>query len=260
VSTEPAPISRDTLAGAFEQSADHYERGRPGYPADAVAVLAGELGIGPGSRVLDLAAGTGKLSRQLIALGAEVVAVEPLPAMRAELHRILPDVELLAGAAEAIPLPDASVDVVTVAQAFHWFDYPAALAEIARVLRPGGGLAAMWNEADEAEPETKRLFTAVRTVGNRPDTIEVDWRAVFDDSARFEPARRARFRWRDSVVHADLLAAIASRSYVSVLEPAPKQAFLADMAAHIAELPEPFELPYVTEVYWCRTPARIASS
>lgn len=253
-------VDRELLATAFERSAASYERGRPGYPPDAVALLARELGIAPGTRVLDLACGTGKLTRQLLETGASVVGVEPLPAMRAEFAAVLPAVEVLDGSAEAIPLPDASVDVVTVAQAFHWFDPPRALGEIARVLRPGGGLAAIWNEADERDPVTKRLFTAVRKVGNRPDTVEVDWRAVFDDSARFEPARRGRYRWVDSITHADLLATVDSRSYVSVLEPAHKAEYLAGIAAVIAELPEPFALPYVTEVYWCRRTALTPSS
>ncbi len=249
-------VDRDLLAAAFESSAASYERGRPGYPAEAVALLARELGIGPGARVLDLACGTGKLTRQLLESGASVIGMEPLPAMRAEFAVVLPDVELLDGSAEAIGLPDASIDVVTVAQAFHWFDPPKALAEIARVLRPGGGLAALWNEADERDPATKHLFTAVRKVGNRPDTVEVDWRAVFDDSDRFEPARRGRYRWVDHVSHADLLATVESRSYVSVLEPDHRASYLAGIAAHIAELPEPFALPYFTEVFWCRKPAR----
>ncbi len=137
---------------SFETVAEQYERNRPPYADEAVAWVAERLGIVPGSRVLDLAAGTGKLTRQLLALGAEVVAVEPGDEMRAVLERVLPDVEALAGVAEAIPLPDASVDAVAVGQAFHWFDHDAALAEIRRVLRPGGGLGLLWNRWDEADP------------------------------------------------------------------------------------------------------------
>ena len=119
---------------AFADVAGAYERARPGYPEEAVRWLAGPQPLD----VVDLGAGTGKLTRALIALGHRVVAVEPLDEMRAELEVALPGARALAGSAEAIPLPDASKDVVTSAQAFHWFDHDAALPEIARVLRPGG--------------------------------------------------------------------------------------------------------------------------
>jgi ubiquinone/menaquinone biosynthesis C-methylase UbiE len=124
-------------ARGFEQAADAYERARPTYPQAAVAWLCERLAVRRGRRVLDLAAGTGKLTRSLVAAGADVVAVEPIAAMR---ERLPPEVEALDGTAEAIPLPGASVDAVTVAQAFHWFDAEPALAEIHRVLRPGGTL------------------------------------------------------------------------------------------------------------------------
>jgi ubiquinone/menaquinone biosynthesis C-methylase UbiE len=110
---------RATSFGAF---AEEYDRARPSYPDEAVSWLADRLGIGPGRDVLDLGAGTGKLTQQVAALGARVVAVEPLDTMRAQLERAVPGVEVLAGAAEAIPLADSCVDVVTCGQAFHWFD------------------------------------------------------------------------------------------------------------------------------------------
>src|SRR5690606_25154234 len=130
----------DAAAEGFGRGAEAYESARPSYPPDAVGEIATVCDVGPGRRVLDLAAGTGKLTRLLVPTGAEVVAVEPVAEMRAVLSAVLPGVEALDGTAEAIPLPDASVDAVTVAQAFHWFDPPVALAEIARVLRPGGTL------------------------------------------------------------------------------------------------------------------------
>ena len=250
MSERPA-VDRDVLAAAFERTAASYERGRPGYPADAVEMLVAEFGLA-GARVLDLAAGTGKFSRVLLDHGAEVVAVEPLAAMREQFAAVVSSAEVLEGTAEVIPLPDESVDAVTVAQAFHWFRAPEALAEIARVLRPGGGLVLLWNEAYERDALTKRLFDAVRTVGNRPETIEVDWRIVVDESGWFEPMRRGRYRWTDTVSHHDLLASVESRSYVSVLEPEPRRSFLEGLAELLIEYPEPFPLPYVTEVYWCR--------
>ncbi len=139
----------EAAAVGFERGADDYVAARPGYPAGVVDLLAADLGLGPGADVLDLAAGTGKLTVDLVARGARVVAVEPVVAMRERLLRDVAGIEVRDGTAEALPLEDASVDLVTVAQAFHWFDAPAALAEIRRVLRPGGGLALIWNVRDE---------------------------------------------------------------------------------------------------------------
>ena len=250
--TEPVAVDHEQLRTSFGTAASSYERGRPAYPDDALDHALADLGVGRGSVVLDLAAGTGKLTRQLIDRGVDVVAVEPLEAMRAVLAESVPEARVIPGAAEAIPVDDASVDAVTVGQAFHWFDRAAALSEIARVLRPSGGLLAVWNEADERDANAKRLFTEMRTVGNRPETIEIDWRAVFDDSGRFEPARRARFRWVQELTKAAIPAMVESRSYVAVLEPAARVALLDRIAALIEPWSDPVRLPYITEVYWCR--------
>src|SRR5688572_14697263 len=131
----------DVAARGFGAGAAAYEAARPGYPDQAIDLLATEVGIGADTDVCDLAAGTGKLTRRLIELGARVTAIEPVDAMRGQAKVAVPKATHLEGTAEAIPLPDASIDVVTVAQAFHWFDSVAALREIARVLRPGGRLA-----------------------------------------------------------------------------------------------------------------------
>jgi SAM-dependent methyltransferase len=136
---------RRLAAPSFARSADAYERARPGYAPEAVAFLVERLGLGPGRVVVDLAAGTGKLARQLVPSGARVVAVEPL----AEMRSLIPaGIDVLDGTAEAIPLPDDFADAVTVAQAFHWFEAEAALREIERVLRPGGLLALVSNRRE----------------------------------------------------------------------------------------------------------------
>jgi SAM-dependent methyltransferase len=129
------------LAQHFATVADAYERGRPEYPPAAIRALSVELGLAPGAPVLDLAAGTGKLTRALLAYGLDVLAVEPLPALREVLSRRIGAARVRDGVAEQIPLADRSVAAVTVADAFHWFDQERALAEIRRVLWPGGGLA-----------------------------------------------------------------------------------------------------------------------
>jgi ubiquinone/menaquinone biosynthesis C-methylase UbiE len=170
-------VSDDRYRYSFDGVAEQYERARPLYADGAVAWIAERLAIRAGSRVLDLAAGTGKLTRQLVALGADVVAVEPGDEMRRVLERVVPEAEVLAGTAEEIPLPDASVDAVTVGQAFHWFDAERALAEIRRVLRTGGGAALLWNywdKEDELLGAVDRLLQEVRpTVDGRPDLGEV---------------------------------------------------------------------------------------
>jgi ubiquinone/menaquinone biosynthesis C-methylase UbiE len=145
-------VRHHRAASSFARTADLYERVRPTYAPAAVAYLVECLGLAPGRTVLDLGAGTGKLSRLLAASGARVVAVEPLAEMRA----LLPGgIEGLDGSAEAIPLPDRSADAVTAAQAFHWFDEDTALGEIRRVLRPDGLLAIVSNRRDERDPTTR---------------------------------------------------------------------------------------------------------
>src|SRR5579884_3065432 len=136
----------------FQAGAAAYERGRPGYPAGAIEWLCAALDLRPGRTVLDVGAGTGKLTRELVASGAEVVAVEPVPAMRAVLADVVPSARVLDGTAEALPVADQSADAITVAQAFHWFDVPRTMAEFHRVLRTGGRFALIWNRRRLDQP------------------------------------------------------------------------------------------------------------
>ena len=155
---------------SFELAAEEYERTRPDYPE----AMLDELPIAATATVLDLGAGTGKLTRVLTRRYRRVIGVEPLDGMRAVLQRVVPDAEALAGTAEAIPLPDASVDGVFAGQAAHWFANDAAVREIARVLRVGGCVCAVWNEPDESRPSPlPPAFTAylqeLRAEGPPPD-------------------------------------------------------------------------------------------
>src|SRR5439155_705663 len=152
---EREPVSSGihrAAAVGFDASADAYERGRPGFPEEAVEKLVAQLRIRSGATVVDLAAGTGKLTRMLVASGARLFAIEPVEGMRRMFVRILPGVPIVGGLAEAIPFRDGSIDAVTVAQAFHWFDARAALIELHRVLKPGGRLGLVWNVRDESAP------------------------------------------------------------------------------------------------------------
>jgi len=237
----------ETAAAGFSAGADAYERGRPSYPAVAVDLLVDELGIGPGRDVLDLAAGTGKLTQLLVATGAHVVAVEPVAEMRARLR----DVEALEGTAESIPRPDASFDAVTVAQAFHWFDAPTALAEIQRVLRPGGGLGLVWNERDEATPWVAELSDLYNWGVERPYPKGVDWAAIVDASGRFTPCAHRQFLWSQEIDADTLVARVLSTSYVATWPAARQAGVEADVRALVAAFGATFSLPYVTDVYWC---------
>lgn len=243
----------DVAARGFTAGARAYEAARPGYPDEAIAVLCRELRIGRRSRVCDVAAGTGKLTRRLVELGAEVVAVEPLAAMRAELRLVLPEVEVLDGTAEQLPLGDRSVDVVTVAQAFHWFDAPLALAEIARVLRRRGGLALLWNERDERTPWVAEMSRIIRWHERTVSRYQhVDWAAVVAATGRFGPLEEVVVEWSQPMTRDTLADRVRSISYVAAMPVPERERLAAEVVSLAARLPEPFGLPYRCRVQWCR--------
>lgn len=239
----------------FDASAAAYERGRPDFPADVVDTLARECGIAPGRTVLDLAAGTGKLTRMLVPYGADLVAVEPLAGMRAQLADRLPDVRLLDGTAEAIPLEDHSVDAVVVAQAFHWFDPDAAVRDIHRVLRPGGSLGLVWHVRDESVPWVARLTEIIDEFrGSTPSRRSGDWRAGFERSTLFSPLRSWTFRYDQEVTVEVLVDRVVSISFIAQL-PEGGQGAVADRVRELAATgpnadgAPTFVLPYRTEVF-----------
>ena len=195
--------SKQAQATSFGDAAAAYQSGRPPYPASAVDWLAGEA-----RRVLDLGAGTGKLTELLAARGLEVTAVEPLPEMREQLAAAVPSAVVLDGSAERIPLADASVDAVIVAQAWHWFDPSLALPEIARVLVPGGTLGLVWNERDPSEPWVAELDRVL----HRHTRQEYD--TTPDLAKPFGAVERLEVRWEHPLTRAELLDMVASRSYV----------------------------------------------
>ena len=244
--------SFDAHATSFGGAAATYERGRPPYPPEALDWL-----LPPGARrVLDLGAGTGKLTRELVARGLDVVAVEPLEGMRAELSRVLPDTPVLDGSAEHIPLPDGSVDAVLAAQAWHWVTPQRAAPEVARVLRPGGTLGLVWNERDEREPWVSRLNRIVEEQGRKKQADELRAHNDHDNpqvGPPFGPLERHLVEWVHHSSVPEVVDMIASRSYVILLPPERRDALLADVRQLLESDPalagQPgIALPYVT---WC---------
>ena len=201
----------EAAAIGFARSADAYEHGRPEYPPAALDALR----LSPDLTVLDLAAGTGKLTRALVAAGATVLAVEPVAEMRAALPA---SVQALAGTAEAIPLADGSVDLVTVAQAFHWFDGDAALREIHRVLRPGGRLALLWNRRVEDADINIAIEALVEPYRQgTPTHSDGAWRGAFERTTLFGPLEEHVFASEQVLDEDGLAARVCSVSFIACL-------------------------------------------
>jgi ubiquinone/menaquinone biosynthesis C-methylase UbiE len=230
-------------ARSFDQVSDAYARARPSYPREAAAWLA----EGTTDVVLELAAGTGKLTEQLVALGHQVIASEPSPQMLAHLSRKLPDVATLQAPAEDIPLRAASVGLVVAAQAYHWFDTERALPEIARVLRPGGAFAAVWNLRDERIPWVRRLGTLIGTQEQNNDPT-----AEIDASGLFEKVQTATFRFWQPLDQQSLRDLVSSRSNVATMPQAQREQLLRKVDALYEEYGRGADgmlLPYLTKCY-----------
>jgi SAM-dependent methyltransferase len=224
--------------------AERYERGRPDYPQAAVDAIVSEFDLRAARTVLDLGAGTGKLTRLLVPSGANVIAVEPIREMR----ELLTGVVALAGTAEKIPLTDDYVDAVTVAQAFHWFDADVALREIHRVLRTGGGLALIWNARDERHPLQAALSEIFdRYEGDTPRRQNRNWKTVLADSGLFERTRRVLFPHVQPVDEQGVVDRVLSVSFMASLPESER----ADVEREVRGLARgATHLPYMTELYY----------
>ena len=229
-------------ATGFARGVEAYERARPEYRPEAIAYLARELDLGPDRVVVDLAAGSGKLTRPLARLGCEVIAVEPVDEMRAAIGdaaRALP------GTAEAIPLPDDSADAVTVGQAFHWFDGAAALAEIERVLRPGGGLALVWNRRPVESSELHSAISAIIAPyrGDAPAHASGAWRDAFAGRELTEWT----FAFAQTLDGDGLADRVGSTSFIAALEEGERSGVLERVRALAGE--GAVDVPYVCEIH-----------
>jgi len=244
----------EVAARGFGSEAQIYDRARPSYPPDAVRWLTEVLGVRPGRKIVDLAAGTGKLTALIASRGADLAAVEPVAAMRSELRRKLPSVPVLAGVAEALPFAAHSIDAVTVAQAFHWFDAERAMAELSRVLRLGGRLGMVWNARDRSVEWVDRVWSVMDRVERH-----APWRDHRDGTGGltaqrwserglaghngWTPFTEATFFHVQHASHEDVVDRIRSVSHVAVLPPASQAAVLAEIRSILNEHPEARDRP-----------------
>lgn len=251
-------VIHESAAKGFAAGADAYERGRPSYSPEAIAHIVRELRIGPGKAVLDLAAGTGKLTRELVSSGATLVAVEPISEMRAKLAAAVPQAEIRDGTAEAIPAQNHSVDAVVVGQAFHWFDGIRALSELRRILRPDGALALIWQSREKSVPWVAKLNEIIdRADDGHPRFRTEAWRQAFDLTAVFDPLEKSEFRYVQQADADTLVDRVASISYIAAMPEAQREDVLNDVRELLATDPatagkEIIDLPHRVDVYVTR--------
>jgi len=264
------PSARVTVHHAagvgYQRAAGVYERSRPSYPLAALAALADALPLEAGRTVVDLGAGTGKFTRLLALTGAEVLAVEPVAEMRERLAELLPGVAVTAGTAEATGLPDTSADAVVAAQSWHWFQEGEALAEVERLLRPGGALALVWNTYDTSVPWVRDFQDiyfrlAPRDLPSPPLASGLgdpgDWREVFASRKGWGMIEERHWPNPHTTTVADVVERMMSSSHIAVLDAAAQARVRSEveavLGAHDATRGSgEIEMPYTTDVHWLR--------
>jgi SAM-dependent methyltransferase len=251
----------DVAARGFGDSAESYEKARPTYPSDAVEWLTANLRVGPGARVCDLAAGTGKLTRALAGTGAALIAVEPVAGMRSVLHRELPGVATLGAVAEALPFPSQTLDGVVVAQAFHWFDAALSLGELHRAIRPSGRLGLIWNAWDGSVPWIDQIHQVVADAGSTEQWQRGHWSRewvvqAIDGHGGFSTVERARFPHGQLLTIDGVVERVATTSHIASASAADRDRTLAAVREILDGDPrtrgrEQLHFAYVVDAYWC---------
>jgi SAM-dependent methyltransferase len=272
-----SPVHEVAEAG-FGTSADVYDRSRPSYPPDAVQFFVDVLAIAPGRRVCDLAAGTGIFTRLITGVGATLLACEPVAGMRAELRRHLPELDVVAGTAERLPFADATLDAVTIMQALHWFDGPAASAELHRVLKPGGRVGFAWNARDRSIDWVDRVWSIMDRVEKRAPWRDHDQsagastasggaREQFGDpngwtegragtfTEGFSPIAYAHFSHEQPVTPEGVVERVAGVSHVQVLPELERNTVLDEVRSLVATHAQTagrtdLAIPYRVDCYW----------
>jgi ubiquinone/menaquinone biosynthesis C-methylase UbiE len=228
-----------------------YDSSRPDYPVDALEYFVSSFGLSATSRVLDLGAGTGIFTRQMLPYVGTMTAVDPSESMREALQTSTQDVEVLEGSDIDIPLGDESVDVVFVAQAFHWFNAPRALEEIHRVLKPNGGLGLIWNERDESVDWVLSLSRAMQWDTKQPYDVGADFTEIVA-SGPFKDIERVTFAHSQTLSREGLLRRVLSTSYISTMMDEQRDLLMSDVIKVVEKLAQPIVLPYNTTAYSAR--------
>jgi SAM-dependent methyltransferase len=245
------------VAAAGFANPDDYEAARPSYPPEAVAWFVEHLRIEPGRTVVDLAAGTGKLTRLLAPTGANLIAAEPVAGMRAMFREVLPTVPIVATTAEQLAFRDGSLDAVTVAQAFHWFDEDRAIAALARAVRVGGRVGLVWNARDRSVPWVDRVWSIMDRVEKRaPWRDHEHWR---DSAPREMPGfgslHSGEFRHEQAITPAAMVQRVASVSHVAVLPETQRESVLDEVRDVLGSDSQTrglgeLSVPYRVDCYW----------
>lgn len=244
-------------AQGFEVSTEAYENGRPDYPVDAVECLIKTLNLDSGKFVAELGAGTGKFTKLLLKSAAKIFAVEPVEGMRKKFSSLLPNVEVLVGTAEDIPLKGSSLDAVVVAQAFHWFKGEAALKEIHRVLKPKGKIGLIWNVRDESVDWVAELTKIIDPYEKgAPRYKSGDWKQAFDKTTMLSPLEHFKFDYIQKGDSQTVIDRVASTSFIASLEADEKKSVLDRVSQLIQTHPltkksKVIEIPYRTDVFVC---------
>jgi len=233
---------RATRSRSFETIAAEYERNRPEYPEEALRWAADRIGLERPARVLDIGAGTGKLTRGLVALGFEVVAVEPGAPMLWQLRTAVPEAETFEGSAESIPLPDESVEAAFAGQAYHWFDRERAVPELHRVVRTG--LALLWNWWDERDPLQHELGPLVGYAGHDPH-----WDEALPKEPWFRELGRTVVESSQASSPEALVAYLSTTSRFVTMEAGDRERRLAEVRDIASRYGEQFQLPRLTYVF-----------
>jgi SAM-dependent methyltransferase len=244
-------MADQTQALSFGAAAAEYDRFRPSYPVEAVRWA---VGAPPPAEIVDLGAGTGKLTRVLLAAGYQVTPVEPDAGMRTQLEASTEGVTAVAGFAEAVPLPDASTDAVVAGQAYHWFDQERAHPEIARLLRPGGYFGAVWNHRDDREPWIAELSRITHDTPDNRGNFDPEPTVALELGDRFGPVERKEFPHHETRTPESLIAMISTRSYFLTATPEKQAEIVAGVRELAATHPdltgrESFEVPYRVIVF-----------